>query len=230
LRGESWRVLYVRAATDGVPVGRYLVGGDDRIAHRIDPGVCGTEPEQRAADGSVEKVVSKFDAPKAQLFRLIIDGVLGGELPWGLVLLGVAIALVMELCGVASLPFAVGVYIPLPTTAAIALGGVVRRLATRGAAKDGDAARGTLFASGLIAGGALAGLAIALLHGVDVEVAGADGVVRPVPLVAHYGLALAPRLLGAGTAAALAASATWTLVPFVALALSLGAVARRGGR
>ncbi len=85
-----------------------------RIAFRVDPGVCGTEPEQRGPDGRIEKVVTKFDAPKAQLFRLIIDGVLGGELPWGLVLLGVAIALVMELCGVSSLPFAVGVYIPLP--------------------------------------------------------------------------------------------------------------------
>ena len=231
-RGDDWRMLLVREPADGVPVGRYLVGDDDRIAYRIDPGVCGTEPEQLGPDGRVEKVVTKFDAPKAQLFRLIIDGVLGGELPWGLVLLGVAIALVMELCGVPSLPFAVGVYIPLPTTAAIALGGLVRYAASRGPASsvaEAEASPGTLFASGLIAGGALAGLGVALLQGLDVEVAGPDGVVRPVPLVAHYGLALAPRLLGPETAQALLDSTLWTLVPFGLLALALGLVARRGG-
>jgi putative OPT family oligopeptide transporter len=232
-RGADWRVLLVRAPQDGVPVGRYLVGADDRIAHRIDPGVCGTEPEQRAPDGTVEKVVTKFDAPKAQLFRLIIDGVLGGELPWGLVLLGVAIAVVMELCGVASLPFAVGVYIPLATTSVIALGGLVRHAALRGTpgdAADADAAPGTLFASGLVAGGALAGLAVALLQGLEVETIGPDGVARPVSLVAHYGLALAPRLLGEETAKALAANATWTLVPLLLLAAALGWVAARGSR
>ena len=229
-RGTDWRELLVRAPADGVPVGRYLVGDDARIAYRVDPGVCGTEPEQRGPDGRVEKVVTKFDAPKAQLFRLIIDGVLGGQLPWGLVLLGVALAVVMELCGVASLPFAVGVYIPLPTTAAIAVGGMVRRLAQRGASPESDAAPGTLFASGLIAGGALAGLAVALLSGLDAEVTGADGVVRPVPLVVHWGLALAPRLLGEQTARALAENALWTLAPFLLLAALLAVVARRRAR
>ena len=48
-RGASWRVLYVRQPTDGVPTGKYLVGDDDRIAWLVDPGVCGLEPEQRAA-------------------------------------------------------------------------------------------------------------------------------------------------------------------------------------
>jgi len=232
-RGAEWRVLHVRAPVDGVPVGRYLVGGDGRLAQRIDPGVCGTEPEQRGADGRVEKVVTKFDAPKAQLFRLIIDGVLGGALPWGLVLLGVAIAIVLELCGVASLPFAVGVYIPLATTSVIALGGVVRRVALGRApaeAADAEASAGTLFASGLVAGGALAGLAAALLSGLEVDEVGPDGVARPVSLVAHYGLALAPRLLGEQTAGALAASAAWTVVPVLALAALLGVVAARGAR
>ncbi len=232
-RGTRWRVLQVRVATDGVPIGRYLVGADDRIAFRVDPGVCGTEPEQRGADGRVEKVVTKFDAPKAQLFRLIIDGVLGGALPWGLVLLGVALAVVMELCGVASLPFAVGVYIPLPTTAAIALGGIVRRISEGRAAPaqvEADSSPGTLFSSGLIAGGALAGLAIALLQGLDVDVVGADGVAHPVPLVTHWGLALAPRIFGEDAARALAASASWTLAPFLLLACALGWIATRGRR
>jgi hypothetical protein len=179
-------VLLVREPADGVPVGRYLVGEDDRIAYRVDPGVCGTEPEQLAPDGSVEKVVTKFDAPKAQLFRLIIDGVLGGELPWGLVLLGVAIALVIELCGVPSLPFAVGVYIPLPTTAAIALGGVVRRAARGWAASVAEAeVAGTLSAP---ARSRAARQALASPRsGVDVD-GGRRRRGPPVPLVAHYGL------------------------------------------
>jgi putative OPT family oligopeptide transporter len=230
-RDTAWRVLEVREATDSVPVGRYLVGDDERIVYRVDPGVCGTEPEQIGPDGRIEKVVTKFDAPKAQLFRLVIDGVLGGQLPWGLVLLGVAIAIVIELCGVASLPFAVGVYIPLPTTAAIALGGLVRHAVTRSATSaEAEASPGTLFASGLIAGGALAGLGIALLQGLDAQVLGPDGIVRPVPLVTHWGLALAPRLLGAENAEALAASAAWTISPFLLLALALALVGRRGRR
>jgi len=229
-RRQRWRVLLVRAATDGVPVGQYLVGADDRIAFRVDPGVCGVEPEQRGPDGRLEKIVPKFDAPKAQLFRLVIDGVLGGHLPWGLVLLGAAVAVMMELCGVPSLPFAVGVYIPLATTAAIALGGVVRRAAGAGAPAQAESSPGTLFASGLVAGGALAGLAVALLQGLDVDVVGPDGAVRPIPLVTHLGLALAPRLFGEQTAHALEASAAWSVAPFLALALALGLFAVRGAR
>ena len=230
LRGADYRVLEVREATSGVPRGRYLLDAEDRIAFLVDPGVCGVEPEQRAPDGRVEKVVSKFDAPKAQLFRLIIDGVLGHELPWGLVLLGVVLALVMELCGVPSLPFAVGVYLPLSTSAAIALGGLVRRLAdgrARRSAADAESSPGTLLASGLIAGGAIAGLAAAALAGIDVEVVGASGALRPVPLAEHYGLALAPRLLGADLAATLQHSAAWSVAPFLALALALFVVASR---
>ena len=132
--------------------------------------MCGSEPEQRAADGRVEKVVSKFDAPKAQLFRLIIDGVLDRNLPWELVLIGVAIALMMELCGVPSLPFAVGAYLPLSTSTSIALGGFVRHLADRRAARgaaEAESSPGVLFASGLIAGGAIAGLLYAVLAGIE---------------------------------------------------------------
>ncbi len=230
LRGAEYRVLEVRSETGGVPRGRYLLGGDGRIGFLVDPGVCGIEPEQRGPDGSVEKVVSKFDAPKAQLFRLIIDGVLGRELPWGLVLLGVALALVMELCGVPSLPFAVGAYLPLSTSTAIALGGLVRRIAdlrARRSAEDAESSPGILFASGLIAGGAIAGLLGAALAGLEVEVVGTDGVVRPVALVTHFGLAVAPRLLGPEAAAALEHSAAWSVTPFAALAVLLLLVASR---
>lgn len=230
LRGADHRVLEVREKTGGVPRGRYLLGEDDRIAFLVDPGVCGIEPEQRGPDGSVEKIVSKFDAPKAQLFRLIIDGVLGRDLPWGLVLLGVVLALLMELCGVPSLPFAVGAYLPLSTSTAIALGGLVRRLAdarVRRRPQDAETSPGTLLASGLIAGGAIAGLAAAALAGIDVDVANPSGVVRPVPLAEHFGLALAPRLLGADLASTLQHSAAWSAAVFLALATLLLVVAAR---
>jgi uncharacterized oligopeptide transporter (OPT) family protein len=229
-RGETFRVLHVRQPTDGVPTGKYLVGPDDRIAFLVDPGVCGVEPEQRAPDGRVEKVVSKFDAPKAQLFRLLIDGVLDRNLPWELVLIGAAIAVMMELVGVPSLPFAVGAYLPLSTSTTIALGGLVRALVDRrrrAPAAEADSSPGVLFASGLIAGGAIAGLLYAALAGIESTSPGEGGVPRPVPLLEAWGLALAPRLLGADAAEALTASASWSVVPLLALAAALFAVARR---
>jgi uncharacterized oligopeptide transporter (OPT) family protein len=104
----------------------------------------------------------KFDAPKAQLFRLIIDGTLGGKLPWGLVLIGVFLAIMMELVGVASLPFAVGLYLPISTSAGIFVGGIVRWLVDRKrkteSATEAEFSPGVLMASGLIAGGAIAGV------------------------------------------------------------------------
>ena len=105
--------------------------------------------------------VWKFDAPKAQLFRLIIDGTLGGQLPWGLVLIGVFLAIIMELVKVSSLPFAVGLYLPIETSAGIFIGGMVRLLADRRRGESAQAAEfspGVLMASGLIAGGSIAGV------------------------------------------------------------------------
>jgi len=229
-RGTPYRVLYVRKPTHGVPTGKYLVGSDGRIAYLVDPGVCGVEPEQLGADGRVEKTVSKFDAPKAQLFRLIIDGVLGGDLPWALVLVGVALALLVELCGVPSLPFAVGAYLPFSTSTSIALGGAVRWLADRRSSAEGDptdSAPGALFSSGLIAGGAIAGLFYAALAGIETTAKDASGAMRPVPLLEGWGLVLSHRLLGAEAARRLETSAAWSIVPFIALAAALLWVARR---
>jgi hypothetical protein len=230
LRGVPYRVLYVRKATQGVPTGKYLVGSDGRIAYLVDPGVCGVEPEQRAPDGSVEKTVTKFDAPKAQLFRLIIDGVLGGNLPWALVLVGVALALLVELCGVPSLPFAVGAYLPFSTSTSIALGGAVRFLAGGLSARESDSADsapGALFSSGLIAGGAIAGLLYAALAGLETTAKDSTGTVRSIPLLEHWGLVLSHRLLGLEAARRLETSAAWSILPLLALAVALLWVARR---
>jgi uncharacterized oligopeptide transporter (OPT) family protein len=109
----------------------------------------------------------KFDAPKAQLFRLIIDGTLGGKLPWGLVLIGMFLAILMELVGVSSLPFAVGLYLPIETSGGIFVGGLVRLLVDRRRRErsevEAEFSPGVLMASGLIAGGSIAGVVQSLI-------------------------------------------------------------------
>jgi putative OPT family oligopeptide transporter len=106
-------------------------------------------------------------APQATLMSTIIKGLLSQELPWGLVLVGIFISVTLELCGIHSLSFAVGSYLPIQTTAPIFVGGLVRWLVERktGAAADSDLSSGTLFSSGLIAGGSLAGILYAVLVG-----------------------------------------------------------------
>ena len=106
-------------------------------------------------------------APQATLMATIIRGLLSQNLPWGLVLVGVFIAVTLELCGIRSLSFAVGAYLPIATTAPIFAGGVVRWWATRapGRREEGELGAGTLFSSGLIAGGSLTGILYAILVG-----------------------------------------------------------------
>ncbi|MGH9362059.1 MAG: OPT family oligopeptide transporter, partial [Thermoanaerobaculia bacterium] len=234
-RGASYRVLYVRKDTAGVPRGKYLVGADGKIAYLVDPGVCGVEKEQKGPDGRVEKVVAKFDAPKAQLFRLIIDGVLDRDLPWSLVLIGVFLALMMELCGVSSLPFAVGAYLPLSTSASIFLGGLVRRWVDRRAKltpEEAESSPGVLFSSGLIAGGAIAGILYSSLAGKDVTVTEERRTITR-PLLEHWHLDVARRWFDKADPTStspetwLEVNAWWSMAPFAALACLLLWVASR---
>ena len=102
-------------------------------------------------------------APQARLMATVINGILSRKLPWGLVLLGVALVVGVELLGVHSLTFAVGAYLPIGTTLPIFVGGVVRWFVDRAAARAGESeeseiSSGSLFASGLIAAGGIAGL------------------------------------------------------------------------
>ena len=108
-------------------------------------------------------------APQATLMATIIRGLLNQNLPWGLVLVGVFVALALELCGIRSLSFAVGSYLPIATTAPIFAGGLVRWWVERktGQAQESDVSAGTLFSSGLIAGGSIAGILFALLVGTN---------------------------------------------------------------
>jgi len=106
----------------------------------------------------------KAAAPQARLMATVISGILNRRLPWGLVLLGVFLVIAVELLGIRSLSFAVGFYIPMATTLAIFVGGVVRWLVERSATRAGEATAesevspGSLFASGLIAAGGVVGL------------------------------------------------------------------------
>jgi putative OPT family oligopeptide transporter len=106
-------------------------------------------------------------APQATLMSTIIKGLLSQNLPWGLVLVGVFIAVTLELCGIHSLSFAVGSYLPIATTAPIFAGGLVRAYVEKktGIAEESEVGSGTLFSSGLIAGGSLAGILYAILYG-----------------------------------------------------------------
>ncbi|MGQ0815932.1 MAG: OPT family oligopeptide transporter [Gemmatimonadota bacterium] len=135
-----------------IPDGRYYY---DAAAQRI-------EWQESPGIGSAD-----MPAPQAVLMSTVINGILNRSLPWGLVLFGVFIVIMLELAGVRSLAFAVGAYLPIATTTPIFLGGVVRWLVDRASAAKAGAAHaesevssGALFASGLIAGGALAGLLV----------------------------------------------------------------------
>jgi hypothetical protein len=161
-------------STNGPP-GKYLVDEKGVPAYLVDPGINGTHKIR--PDGSA---VIKFDAPKATLMSYIIKGILSRKLPWGLVMLGVMISIVLEMASIPSLAFAVGVYLPLSSSSPIFIGGMIRwlvdrylahkhrnaNLTTEQLVAEGDKSPGVLLASGYIAGGAIAGIAIAFMAGV----------------------------------------------------------------
>lgn len=111
----------------------------------------------------------KFPAPQGTLMATLIKGLLSFNLDWQFVLVGVFMAVTMELCGVKSLSFAVGAYLPLSTTLPIFVGGAIKGISDWTAKRkgeeveDSELGKGSLFATGLVAGGALIGVIIALL-------------------------------------------------------------------
>ncbi len=111
----------------------------------------------------------RYSAPQATLMATLIRGILSFNLDWQFVMVGVFIAVMIELCGIKALAFAIGLYLPLATTLPIFIGGALKGITDwqmakkHGAAQDDELSRGSLFATGLIAGGALAGVIIALL-------------------------------------------------------------------
>jgi putative OPT family oligopeptide transporter len=147
----------------GVPQGKYLVDDTGAIRYLVDPAINGRVHERD--DGT--PVTTKFEAPKTRLMALIIDGILNQKLPWELVLIGALSAVTLELAGVPSLPFAVGIYLPIQISFPIFLGGIVRWTVDKlnGAAPaEAESSPGVLLASGYIAGGAIAGVLVAFFE------------------------------------------------------------------
>ncbi|MDE2427896.1 MAG: oligopeptide transporter, OPT family [Burkholderiales bacterium] len=167
--------VWHKTDTVGGPAGKYLVDNAGKVVYLVDPGINGSYTKR--PDGTE---VKKYDAPKAVLMSYIIKGILDQQLPWTLVLFGVMIALVLEMSGIPSLAFAVGVYLPLSSSAPLFIGGMIRWLVDRRNNKlahnqhlseeeqqaAGDRSAGVLLSSGYIAGGALAGIVIAFTAGI----------------------------------------------------------------
>jgi len=158
--GKTYQVINI-IGSHVIPDGRYFY---DPAAERI-------EYQRREGIGS-----ERLPAPQALLMSTVINGILRQSLPWGLVLLGVFIVVTLELCGVRSLAFAVGSYLPISTTAPIFCGGVVNWLLQKiYQRQEGEVSSGALFAAGLIAGGSIGGLTLAALVGFGVDQKAAAG-------------------------------------------------------
>jgi putative OPT family oligopeptide transporter len=176
---QNYRIWHNTDTRRG-PAGRYLVDMQGKPAYLVDPGINGVVREnQIGVDDNGEPIyqtVEKYRAPKATLMSYIIQGILSQQLPWALVLLGVMIAVTLELCGVSSLAFAVGLYLPISASSPIFFGGLVRwavdkylrrkfegrEMTEEEFIAETDKSSGVLMASGYIAGAALAGILIAL--------------------------------------------------------------------
>jgi hypothetical protein len=170
---QEYRVWH-QTDTNGV-ARKWLVDDSGKAVWLVDPAITGTEAKLPSG-----ATVTKYDAPKTVLVSYIIKGVLDRKLPWDLVLIGVMIALVLELSGIPSLAFAVGVYLPISTSLGIFVGGCVRWCVDRAAhtrgrlqgltaseiAAESDRSPGVLMASGYIAGGSIAGIGVAISQGV----------------------------------------------------------------
>jgi len=134
--------------------------------------ILDTPTIEMAAQGITHAIgTDRYPAPQGTLMATLIKGILSFNLDWQFVLVGVFIAVTLELCGIKSLSFAVGTYLPLSTTLPIFIGGAIRGLVEmrerrRGiqvAPEEEDLGKGNLFATGLVAGGALAGVIVAFL-------------------------------------------------------------------
>lgn len=131
-----------------------------------------TPTQDMLASGITHAIgTDKYPAPQGTLMATLIKGILSFNLDWQFVLVGVAIAVVMELCGIKALSFAIGIYLPLSTTLPIFIGGAIRgfvdgKLKKNKSAdhqEEDDLSKGNLFATGLVAGGAIAGVIVAFL-------------------------------------------------------------------
>lgn len=149
----------------GVIVSSIAIGGTVKILD--------TPTQQMIAQGIYHRIgTDMYPAPQGTLMATLIKGILSFNLDWQFVLVGVAIAFVMELCGIKALSFAIGIYLPLSTTLPIFIGGAIRGIVEMRQKKKGivveeeDLGKGNLFATGLVAGGAVGGVVVAILFAI----------------------------------------------------------------
>lgn len=175
--------LFVGAVVSSIAIGATIKVLDTPTAEMLSQGIThaiGTD---------------KYPAPQGTLMATLIKGILSFNLDWQFVLVGVFIAITMELCGIKSLSFAVGLYLPLSTTLPIFAGGAIRGIVDRKKKKSGevltaeeeDLGKGNLFATGLVAGGALAGVLVAILSVNDTIAASLGKVNAEHGLVGWFG-------------------------------------------
>jgi hypothetical protein len=178
-KDQTYRVWWaVSPDFPGKPI-RMLVTDEGKLAVRVDKAIMGQLTERVREDGTVEEVKRPFDAPKTQVMGNIINGVLKQDLNWSMVLIGALIAVTLELCGVSSLAFAVGLYVPIQFSTPIFIGGSIRwiietvtRKRDKGtgpkdevtAIAQEETSPAVLLSSGYIAGGSLAGMLVAFLE------------------------------------------------------------------
>ena len=122
---------------------------------------------------------AEVPAPQAGLMKMIVEGIMGGNLPWALVFIGVFLAIGMEILRIPVMPFAIGLYLPIYLNATIMIGGVVRmfmdgRKNVDEKTKNDQVTDGTLYCAGMIAGEGLVGIALAILAvaGISLDVSG----------------------------------------------------------
>ncbi|WP_212001680.1 OPT family oligopeptide transporter [Chitinophaga sp. HK235] len=156
--------LFIGAIVSSIVIGLTVKFLDKPTAEMISKGIT------EHAIGS-----TYYPAPQGTLMATLAKGILSFNLDWQFVLVGVFLAITMELCGVNALSFAVGAYLPLSTTLPIFVGGAIRGVVdyknkkanVHTSAAEEELGKGNLFATGLVAGGAVAGVIIAILSGFD---------------------------------------------------------------
>ncbi len=148
-------------------------GLDDQVYNQVVVTGLGPNPRTFLVDATGKPhyeldEANKLQAPKAALMGILVDGVLTQRLPWSLILIGAFISIFLEVLGIQSLPVAVGIYLPISTSATIFVGGLIRALVGRltrseraETLTEEETGKGVLLASGLIAGGAIGGLIVA---------------------------------------------------------------------
>jgi OPT family oligopeptide transporter len=179
--------LFIGAIVSSIAIGWVVAILDTPTKDMVDQGI-------QHAIGS-----ERYAAPQATLMATLAKGILSYNLDWQFVMVGVFIAVMIELCGIKALAFAIGLYLPLSTTLPIAIGGGIkgfvdwRAVRRKEAKEEDDLGRGSLFATGLIAGGAVAGVIVAVLSVNDrvfetLQKISLEGVLSQT--IGHYGYQL----------------------------------------